>query len=143
MLLGELLVDDPRHPDIVTTGFVDEQTRNDALAGALALVHPSYFESFAMVLTETFAQGRPALVQQRCTVLDGHAHRSEGALPYTGFAEFEASAELLRTTPELADAMGAAGRRYVEAEYRWDVVLARYRSLIETAASARSASSAR
>jgi len=126
VLLGELLVDDPRHPDIVTTGFVDEQTRNDALAGSLALVHPSYFESFAMVLTETFAQGRPALVQQRCTVLDGHAHRSNGALPYTGFAEFEAAAERLRTTPALADAMGAAGRRYVEREYDWDVVMARY-----------------
>jgi glycosyltransferase involved in cell wall biosynthesis len=90
------------------------------------LVHPSYFESFAMVLTETFAQCRPALVQQRSTVLDGHAHRSDGALPYTGFAEFEASAELLRTTPALADAMGAAGRRYVEREYDWDVVIARY-----------------
>jgi glycosyltransferase involved in cell wall biosynthesis len=126
VLLGELLVHDPRHPDIVTTGFVEEQTRNDALAGALALVHPSYFESFAMVLTETFAQRRPALVQQRCTVLDGHAHRSGGALPYTGFAEFEAAADRLRTTPALADAMGAAGRHYVEREYDWDVVLSRY-----------------
>jgi glycosyltransferase involved in cell wall biosynthesis len=126
VLLGELLVDDPHHADIVTTGFVDDATRNNALAGSLALVHPSYFESFAMVLTETFAQCRPALVQQRSTVLDGHAHRSDGALPYTGFAEFEASAELLRTTPALADAMGAAGRRYVEREYDWDVVIARY-----------------
>ena len=78
VLLGELLVDDPARPDIVVTGFVDEPTRNGALAGALALVHPSYFESFAMVLTEAFAQRRPALVQRRCAVLEGHALRSGG-----------------------------------------------------------------
>jgi glycosyltransferase involved in cell wall biosynthesis len=126
VLLGELLVPDPGRSDVVATGFVDEATRNDALAGARALVHPSYFESFAMVLTETFAQRRPALVQQRCTVLDGHAHRSGGALPYTGFAEFEAAVDRMRDLPELADAMGAAGRRYVEREYDWSVVLRRY-----------------
>jgi glycosyltransferase involved in cell wall biosynthesis len=126
VLLGELLVDDPGRADIVSTGFVDEATRNGALAGARALVHPSYFESFAMVLTETFAQRRPALVQQRCTVLDGHAHRSGAALPYAGFAEFEAAVDRMRNEPGLADAMGAAGRRYVEQEYDWSVVIARY-----------------
>ena len=126
VLLGELLVDDPRRSDVVVTGFVDEPTRNGALAGALALVHPSYFESFAMVLTESFAQRRPALVQQRCAVLDGHAHRSGGAVPYSGFAEFEAAVDQLCTSPELADALGAAGRRYVERDYDWDVVMARY-----------------
>jgi glycosyltransferase involved in cell wall biosynthesis len=131
VLLGELLVDDPRRPDVVVTGFVDEPTRNNALAGARALVHPSYFESFAMVLTEAFAQRRPALVQRRAAVLEGHAVRSGGAIPYTGFAEFEAAVELVRTRPEMADALGAAGRRYVEREYDWDVVTARYERTLE------------
>jgi len=49
VLLGERLVDVPSRSDIVVTGFVDEPTRDGALAGTLALVHPSYFESFAMV----------------------------------------------------------------------------------------------
>jgi glycosyltransferase involved in cell wall biosynthesis len=131
VLLGELLVDNPGRNDVVVTGFVDEATRNDALAGSLALVHPSYFESFAMVLTESFAQRRPALVQRRAAVLEGHAQRSGGAIPYTGFAEFEAAVELLRTSPELADQLGAAGRRYVEQEYDWDVVTTRYERTLE------------
>ena len=46
-----------------------------------------------MVLTESFAQRRPALVQRRCAVLEGHARRSGGALPYSGFAEFEAAVD--------------------------------------------------
>jgi len=87
------------------------------------------------VLTEVFAQRRPALVQKRCTVLDGHAHRSGGAIPYSGFAEFEAAVDLLRTSPELADEMGAAGRRYVEQEYDWNVVMPRYERVLERVAS--------
>ena len=130
VLLGEKLVDVPDRADIVVTGFVDEPTRDGALAGALALVHPSYFESFAMVLTEAFAQRRPALVQGRCAVLNGHAHRSGAALPYTGFVEFEAAVDALVGTPDLADALGRAGRRYVEREYDWDVVMARYERVL-------------
>jgi glycosyltransferase involved in cell wall biosynthesis len=126
VLLGELLVDDPARPDIISTGFVDEPTRNGALAGALAMVHPSYFESFAMSLTEVFAQRRPALVQRRCAVLEGHALRSGGAVPYSGFAEWEGAVDRLQASPELADALGEAGRRYVEENYRWDVVMDRY-----------------
>ena len=102
---------------------------------ARALVHPSYFESFSMVLTEAFAQRRPALVQRRC---DGARRATPGAAAAPsrtrGFAEFEAAVELLRTSPELADAMGAAGRRYVEQEYDWDVVTPRYERILERVA---------
>ena len=134
VLLGEKLVDIPDRADIVVTGFVDEPTRDGALAGALALVHPSYFESFAMVLTEAFAQRRPALVQSRCAVLLGHAQRSGAALPYTGYIEFEAAVDALVNSPELADALGRAGRSYVEREYDWDVVLDRYESVLNRVA---------
>ena len=66
VLLGEQVVEFERRSDLVVTDFVDEATRDDALAGMLALVQPSYFESFSLVLNEAFAQGRPALVQGRC-----------------------------------------------------------------------------
>ena len=137
VLLGEKLDDVPDRPDNVVTGFVDEPTRDGALAGALALVHPSYFESFAMVLTEAFAQRRPGLVQGRCAVLLGHAHRSGAALPYTGFVEFEAAVDALVGAPELADALGRAGRSYVEREYNWDVILDRYEGVLARVAADR------
>jgi glycosyltransferase involved in cell wall biosynthesis len=131
VLVGEPLMDIPERSDIMTTRFVDEATRNNAIAGALALVHPSYFESFSMVLTEAFAQRRPALVQGRCEVMLGHARRSGAALPYSGFAEFEAAVDILLERPELANAMGHAGRAYVEREYSWDLVMDRYEELLE------------
>jgi glycosyltransferase involved in cell wall biosynthesis len=70
-------------------------------------------------------------VQGRCAVLAGHARRSGAAIPYSGFAEFEAALELLVEQPRLADAMGAAGRRYVTRDYDWDVVLDRYERFLE------------
>ena len=109
------LIEIPERDDIVVTGFVDYQMRDDAIAGAFALAQPSFFESFSMILTEAFAFGRPAFVQGKCQVLRGHAHRSNAAIPYDGFAEFECALEMLRDDPALADAMGAAGKEYVGA----------------------------
>jgi len=136
VMLGDELVEVPRRDDIVVTGFVDYETRDDALAGALALAQPSYFESFSMILTEAFAFGRPALVDGRCAVLRGHAERSGAAIPYDDFGTFEAALESLLADPALGDAMGAAGRAYVEREYTWDVVLDRYEALVERTARA-------
>lgn len=131
VFMGEPVVPIPEHPDVVVTGFVDEAVRHDALAGALALAQPSYFESFSMVLTEAWAHGRPALVQGRCTVLAGQARRSGGAIPYEGFAEFEAALDMLLDDPSIGAALGAAGRRYVEETYDWDVVLDGYEELLK------------
>jgi glycosyltransferase involved in cell wall biosynthesis len=128
------------HPDIIYTGYVDDQTRTDAIAGAVGLVQPSFFESFSLVVTEAWAQQRPVLVQGHTDVLVGQVRRSGGGLFYRGFAEFEASLELLVARADAADTMGRAGRDFVAREYRWDVVLDRYEQLLRKAvAAARSA----
>ena len=131
VFVGERLIDVPDRADIVVTGFVDKSVRDSAMAGALALVHPSYFESFSMVLTEAFAQRTPALVQGRSAVMAGHARRSQAALAYCGFAEFESVVQLLLDCPEFARRMGEYGRAYVERDYEWGAVLDRYEELLE------------
>lgn len=123
VFVGEQITDSPPHPDVVFTGYVDEATKRAALAGSLAMVQPSRFESFSIVLCESWVQGRPAIVHADCEVLVGQARRSGGALPYRGFAEFEAAVELLLKDPGLADRMGACGHKYVEEHYRWDRVI--------------------
>lgn len=131
VVVGKVVESLPQRPDVVFTGFVDEGMKQGALAGALALAQPSFFESFSMVLTEAWAQQKPALVQGYSDVLVGQARRSGGGLPYCGFAEFEAAVDLLVGNAPLARRMGAAGRRYVEENYDWDVVLSRYERLVE------------
>ncbi|HZT67900.1 MAG TPA: glycosyltransferase family 4 protein [Acidimicrobiales bacterium] len=139
VFLGEPVKPVSPHPDVFVTGFVDEDTRRDAIEGCLALVQPSYFESFSMVLTEAWAHRRPALVQAHSEVLVGQARRSGGALPYRGFAQFEAAVDLLTSEPVLCRRLADSGRRYVERRYQWDDVLNRYDRLLERTATAKPA----
>lgn len=132
--LGDPVTRLPEESGVVMTGPVDEATKEAAMAGCLALVQPSYYESLSMVLLEAWARRRPALVQGHCDVLVGQARRSGGAIPYEGFAEFEAAVDLLLDAPELVGSLGEAGRQYVESRYRWDDVLTRYEWFLEDAA---------
>lgn len=134
VVVGEPVDRPPPHPDVVVTGFVDDAVKRGAVDGAVALVQPSYFESFSMVLAEAWAQRKAALVQGHCAVLEGHARRSGGALAYRGFAEFEAAVDVVSSDPALAASLGNAGRRYVQANFAWDTVLDRYERLLVKAA---------
>lgn len=120
---GEVVFDLPAHDEVVQAGFLDEETKRFALAGCLALLQPSYFESFSIVLCEAWLQGRPALVQGSSDVLAGQARRAGGALPYRGFAEFEAALDLIISDPVFADRLGQNGRRYVADSYSWPTVI--------------------
>jgi glycosyltransferase involved in cell wall biosynthesis len=130
VVMGEPIRPLPEHPDVIPTGFVAEETKRAALAGSVALVHPSYFESFSIVLTEAWAQGRPALVQGNCAVLQGQARRSGGALPYFDYPTFEEAVQLLVNDEQLAKSLGAAGKRYVAERYEWDAVVGRLERLL-------------
>ncbi len=133
VLVGETISEVPEHPDVICTGFLDEAGKRNALAGALALVQPSRFESFSIVVCESWVQRRPVLVHGDCDVLVGQTRRSGGGVPYKGFAAFEAAVDLLVDDPALADRMGRCGRDYVERMYDWPTVLDGVERTIATA----------
>jgi glycosyltransferase involved in cell wall biosynthesis len=133
VLAGGGQIELPERGDVIVTGFLDEQMKRDVIAGSLALVQPSYFESFSIVLCEAWLETRPALVQGHGEVLRGQAMRSNGAIPYEGFAEFEASVNYLLNHREAGDQMGRNGLEYVKNNYDWDVVLQRFEDTIELA----------
>ena len=135
VVVGEPVKPMAPHPDVICTGFVDEKTKTASLAGCLALIQPSYYESFSLVLAEAWAQAKPALVQGHCVVLVGQAQRSNGAIPYTGYAEFEAALDLLLEQPRLCAELGQRGRIYVERRYDWTTVIEHFEHLVHTASS--------
>jgi glycosyltransferase involved in cell wall biosynthesis len=120
----------PSHPDVVLTGVVDDVMKRSALDGAVALVQPSYFESFSMILTEAWARRKPALVQGHCDVLVGQSVRSGGGLPFQGYASFEAALDRLTEDENLRRSMGVAGYNFVNRFLGWSGVLDRYESLL-------------
>jgi glycosyltransferase involved in cell wall biosynthesis len=131
LLIGRLAMEAPRVPGVRYLGYLSEEEKRSALAGARAVVCPSPFESLSIVLLEGMAQGTPALASARSPVLKDHCVRSQGGLYYSCAAEFSEALDLLVREPSLRQALGENGRRYVRENYQWESVLARYRGLIE------------
>jgi glycosyltransferase involved in cell wall biosynthesis len=134
VLLGRLAMPEPRQEGVRHLGFLSEEEKSTAIAGAVAVVCPSPYESLSIVLLEGLSLGTPGLVNAGSAVLKEHCLRSNAGLYYADADEYAEALDLLVRERRLRDALGANGRRYVDAEYRWSVVLDRWRSLIERAA---------
>ena len=126
VLIGNSILPIPEHPDIFALGFQPEQDKFDALAGAEALIMPSFYESLSMVTLEAWALGRPVLANAHCEVLRGQCRRSNGGLFYENYPEFRESLKLLLASDKLRRALGDSGRRYFEANYTWDIIEGKY-----------------
>lgn len=134
-----VLAGDPAHPiepieGVHLLGIVDDATKAALIAGASVLVHPSYFESFSMVITEAWSAGVPVLVQGRCDVLAGQVARSGGGFAYRGFAEFDAALGRLLADAPLRRSLGAAGATFTTSTLRWGRLLDRYSELLSAVA---------
>jgi glycosyltransferase involved in cell wall biosynthesis len=131
VLVGRLAMPEPRQEGVRTLGFLPEQEKAAAMAGAAAVVCPSPYESLSIVLLEALALGTPALVNASSAVLKEHCLRSNAGLFYADGDEFAEALDLLVREPALRATLGANGRRYVEAGYRWSAVLDRWRALLD------------
>jgi glycosyltransferase involved in cell wall biosynthesis len=109
-------------PHILDAGFVSEQEKHEAMAGAVAFVHPSALESLGIVVLESWLAGTPCLVSAHGEVLRHQCRESGGGLWFRTYPEFEEELLLLLDQPALRDALGRAGRAYVLREYSWDAV---------------------
>ena len=95
---------------VVPVGVVDGAVRDALVAGTMAVIQPSYMESFSLSLMEGWLVERPAIVQQRSAVLAGHVDRSGGGLRYGDYLDFEAAMTLLRTAARATRAVGPPRR---------------------------------
>lgn len=130
VLVGRVEIPIPERPDIVSLGFVSDEDKFNALAGAELLVLPSKFESLSIVLLESMALGTPVLCEGTSSVLRGHCIRSNAGLYYASYLEFEASLELLLNEPRLRQILGQHGKQYVGHHYTWDCVIQKYHRLL-------------
>lgn len=121
----------PDHPDIVFTGPVTESVKWGLLEESLALLSPSAMESFSLVVMEAWSAGVPVAVNADCLPTLEHCRASQGGMWFRGYAGLEVVLERLESDPELRRRLGQAGRRYVESNFSWPVLLDRYRAFLE------------
>jgi glycosyltransferase involved in cell wall biosynthesis len=94
-------------------------------------VAPSPHESFSLTVVEALTAGVPVLVNAVCGATREHAELSGAGLWFGDYAQFEAGVGLLSADDAPYETMRRNGRRYVEANYRWPVILDRYCSFLE------------
>lgn len=129
VLLGKPAMSIPQHPDIIALGFVDEQTKWDALAACELLVMPSPYESLSMVLLEAWAVGKAVLVNGKCDVLVGQCRRAQGGLWYTNQYEFQVAVEKMEEP--IRKQLGLQGKYFVATNYSWSKIEKKYLSFLK------------
>jgi glycosyltransferase involved in cell wall biosynthesis len=135
VMIGAAGAELPVASGVVHLGYVSEADKFALLRSAQAFIHPSAYESFAIVLLESFLMGTPALVNGHSPVLVEHCRRSNGGLSYTTQADFDLNLSRLTNDPTLRDSLGQAGRVYAETNYLADQVREKLYDIIVHAAS--------
>ena len=130
VLMGTQLMALPESPWVRYAGLLSEADRLLALEAAAIVVVPSPFESLSLLALEGMAVGTPVLCNARAEVLVEHCRRSNAGLFYSTRDEFVECVHLLLADRQLREEMGRNGRRYVTANYSWDVIMSKYDTLI-------------
>lgn len=116
-LIGEVAMPLPRLPGLEPLGFVPEERKRALLRGALALVHPSPYESLGIVILEAMGSAVPIVVRADCEVLVEHCRRGGAGVWVRDAADFSVAVRRLAGDPGLCARLGRSGRAFAENEY--------------------------
>jgi glycosyltransferase involved in cell wall biosynthesis len=131
VLVGQVVDPPDPSPDVTVTGFVSETTKWGLMRGAQVVVSPSPFESFSLTVIEAMTAGALVLVNSVCGATREHCEYSGAGLWFEGYGEFEAALDRLLYDAAMHHDMQSRGVHYVEANYRWPVILRRYCAFVE------------
>lgn len=118
---GELQVSGTR---VIKLGRIDEETKWSALAGALAVVVPSRFESLSLLTLEAFAAGTPVLGNAECDVVQGQLERSQAGATF-GLDDLESFVAAVQVVGEGREVLAERARTYA-AQFTWPRVVEAY-----------------
>ncbi|HSP06136.1 MAG TPA: glycosyltransferase family 4 protein [Acidobacteriota bacterium] len=130
LLSGHLNMELPRDPSVVYLGYLSEEDKQAAMAGASCTIIPSLMESLSIVLLESLAVRTPVLVKEGSAVLKSHCVKSNAGLYYNDSDDFSACLDYLMDHPRTCHQMGINGQRYVHNNYSWPRVVSLYEQVL-------------
>lgn len=128
VLMGTGELCPPEREDIISLGFVSDQDKFDGIAASSMVVIPSLYESLSMILIEAMSLKVPVLVNGECRVLKEHCRKSNGGVYFRSFEEFTQEVDYLM---EHGKELGKNGKKYVNENYCWQVILQKLSKMIE------------
>jgi len=131
VLCGKSVLDIPKRPDIVPMGFVTDEEKFSLIKDCKVLVLASEFESLSMVVLEAMTYNRPVLVNGKCKVLRGHCRKSNAGLYFEDYFEFEGALNYMLKNEEGYAKLCEGGSRYIDENYRWDVIVSKIKALVD------------
>ena len=123
VLTGKDMLGLRKMPNVEFLGFVAEERKLALMAGALAFVQPSRYESFSIVALEAMAQGTPIVVNGHCAPLAEHVVASGTGSAYLDRGAFDAAIDALtKASPQQREQDSERARAYVANRYRREEV---------------------
>lgn len=130
VLMGVKMMKLAEEPYVRLAGVLPERERMVAYEAADVTIAPASDDLLAQPLLESLAVGTPVLASAANAAAVEHCRRANGGLYYANRQEFSEALRLVMGNPQLRDALGNNGRRYVQQHYRWDNVLGRFDRLV-------------
>lgn len=120
---GDLEIPEEYRGAILDLGFVSSEDKYNAMAGAMVLCNPSYYESFSIVIMESWLAKRPVLVSTHCEVTKDFVKRTNGGLYFDNYPEFEECLNYFMNNVEVANEMALSGREFVKRHFAPEIVV--------------------
>lgn len=132
VLIGKEIISVPKHPRIISLGFVTEEDKHYLMNNCELVVIPSEYESLSIVAIEAWQLKKPILANAKSAVLKDHCLQSNGGLYYNNHEEFTLCLDKILKQPNLGHSLGLAGWKYVEKNYNWSAIKQRFSKFIKT-----------
>lgn len=128
VLIGGGQIDIPENysDEIRDLGFVSDEDKRNAYAAAFCLCNPSYYESFSIVIMESWIASRPVLVSEHCDVTKNYCLESNGGLYYDDYGLFHRCLDFMLNNRDIADKMGSNGHEYVFRNFTHELMTRKY-----------------
>lgn len=128
---GHLDIPEEYKEKILDLGFVSVEDKHDAFAAASFLCNPSWFESFSLVVMESWLAKRPVLVSEHCAVTTNFCLETNGGLYFKDFPTFAGTVDYLLDNEDVSRRMGENGFAYVMSNFTHEVIAKKYLEFIK------------
>ena len=129
---GSMEIPAEQRENIIDLGFVPVEDKHNAFAAAEIFCNPSFYESFSIVIMESWLAKRPVMVSGQCAVTKNFCIEAKAGLYFTDYYEFEEDTLLLLKNTGLADEMGKNGFDFVQKKFVKNAIARKYIEFINS-----------